>query len=81
MKCQLANLTIRNTTLLERWKNDTSIIREKKQNDISVSKLRAILLLEDDFNVVNKIIFKTRLILILKAKDLILKEIIREKHR
>ena len=81
MKCQLANLTIRNTTLLERWKNGTSIIREKKQNDISVSKLRAILLLENDFNVVNKIIFKTRLILILKAKDLIPKEIIREKHR
>ena len=51
---------------------------EKKLRIIEVSKLRAIILLEVDFNVVNKIILNTRLIPILEAKDLIPKEIIRE---
>ena len=49
---------------------------EKKLNTISVSKLRAILLLEADFNAVNKIIFNTRLIPTLEAKELIPKKII-----
>ena len=51
---------------------------EKKPNDISESKLRAILLLKANYNVVNKIIFNTRLILTLEAKELIPKEIISE---
>ena len=48
---------------------------EKKQGDISVSKLRAILLIEADFNMKNKIIFNMRLILRLKKEGLIPKEI------
>ena len=35
---------------------------EKSPEQISVSKLRAILLLEVDFNAVNKIVFNTRLL-------------------
>ena len=38
------------------------IILEKKLGIINVSKLRVILLLEVDFNAINKILFKTRLI-------------------
>ena len=49
---------------------------EKKQNNILVSKLRAILLLEADFNIINKILFSTRLIPTLEAKELILKKLI-----
>ena len=40
-----------------------------------MSKLRAILLLKADFNVINKIVFNTRLIPILEAKDMIPREI------
>ena len=49
---------------------------EKKQNEISVTKLRAILLLEAEFNAANKIIFNTRLILILEHRNEIPHEII-----
>ena len=50
---------------------------EKKDNQIIVSKLRAIFLLEVDFNAVNKIIFNMQLIPFLEYKGLILDEIIR----
>ena len=76
IKYQLANLAIRNTIPLQYWKNGISIMLEKKPNNISISKLRAILLLEVDLNTVNKIIFNIRLILILKSNNLILKELI-----
>ena len=52
------------------------IILEKKQGEISISKLRVILLLEADFNVINKIVFNTRLIPKLEAKNMIPREII-----
>jgi len=44
---------------------------EKKQNNISVTKLHIIFLLEADFNVANKIIFNTKLILLIKYRKLI----------
>ena len=50
---------------------------EKKQGDISVSKLRVIILLEVDFNVINKIIFNVRLIPRLEKTGLIPRENIR----
>ena len=49
---------------------------EKKANDVSVSKLRAILLLEADFNVANKIIFNTRVIPQIESQNEILREIV-----
>ena len=67
VKCQLVNLAIQNTTLLQRWKNSVLVMLKKQLNNISVSKLRAILLLEADFNTSNKIIFNTRLIPTLEA--------------
>ena len=49
---------------------------EKKLNDISVSKLRAILLLEADFNAANKIIFNSRMILMIETRNDILYKIV-----
>ena len=53
---------------------------KKKANNISVIKLKAILLLKADFNAANKIIFNTRLIPQMKQRDEILKEIVGERR-
>ena len=42
---------------------------EKLPGNINVSKLRAILLLEADFNALNKILFNTRVMLLMEIKD------------
>ena len=49
---------------------------EKQENNILAKKLRANLLIEADFNTLNKIIFNTQLIPTLEVKQLIPKEII-----
>ena len=49
---------------------------EKIHNNISITKLHAILLLKVDFNALNKIIFKTHLIPSLEHKESIPHEII-----
>ena len=58
----MVQLALCNTTLLERWTNRVSIILEKVAGNINVAKLRAILLLEADFNTLNKIVFNRRTI-------------------
>ena len=65
-KVELANLAILNKTPLARWLNGVLIILLKKTANISVIKLRAMLLLEADYTAMNKIIFNTRLIPILE---------------
>ena len=54
VKCKLATLAVRNATLLDRWRNGVSITLVKLAGDVHLSKLRAILLLEADFNALNK---------------------------
>ena len=49
---------------------------EKKANNISVSKLYAILLLEADFNVANKILFNMRIIPQIEVNNEIPREIV-----
>ena len=49
---------------------------EKKENLHLMSKLRAILLLEADFNAANKIIFNSRMIPKLEENNLIPQEIV-----
>ena len=49
---------------------------EKSAGDVNVQKLRAILLLEADFNAMHKIIFNNRLILSIEAENAIPMEII-----
>ena len=63
-------------TPLERWQNRVSIILEKSTGNIQVSKLRAILLLEADFNALNKIVFNNRTISNLEASNSIPYEVI-----
>ena len=74
-KVELANLAILNKSLLDRWLNRVSIMLLKKEADLSVSKLRAILLLEADYNAMNKILFNTHLILSLEEYNIIPREI------
>jgi len=50
---------------------------EKSPRQIDVTKLRAILLLEADYNTVNKIIFNNRVIPSIKQDDRIPYEIIK----
>ena len=49
------NLALNNCTPLDRWQQSVSIMLEKNKGNINVAKLRAILLLEADFNGMNKI--------------------------
>ena len=63
-------------TLLERWQNRVLIMLEKSTGSIQVFKLRAILLLEADFNALNKIVFNNRTIFNLEASNSILYEVI-----
>ena len=56
----MVNLALKNNTLLERWLYRVSIILEKIKEIILISKLRALLLLEADFNSLNKIICNCR---------------------
>ena len=74
------NLAIKNGLLLDRWTKEVSVMLEKKTNDISVRKLRAILLLEADFNAANKIIINTRLISQIEQCNEIPREIVEGCH-
>ena len=49
---------------------------EKLLGNISVQKLQAILLLEVDFNAINKIIFNTRVMPLMELYNKILSEIV-----
>ena len=80
VKCQLVNLVVRNTTPLDWWRNRVSIILEKLYSNIKVTNLRAILLLETDFNALNKIIFNNRVIPVIEASNSIPEEIIRDRR-
>ena len=70
------NLVIKNESPLQRWTNEISVMLEKKPGVVRVDKLRAILLLEADFNGINKIIFNTKLIPSIEHSQSIPREII-----
>ena len=57
IKSKLVNLAFKNRQPLKRWTKGISIMLEKNENAIYVSKLQVILLLEANFNAANKIIF------------------------
>ena len=60
IKCRLVNLALTNGVPLARWSKGVSVMLEKSPGSINVQKLRAILLLEADFNAIHKIIFNRR---------------------
>ena len=76
IKCKLVNLAIKSGRPLLRWMNGVSVMLAKVAGNVNVQKLRAILLLEADFNAMHKIIFNNRLIPELEATDAIPPEVI-----
>ena len=57
--CHLATMR---GIFLSRWTKGLTVMLEKQANVIKVDKLRAILLMEADFNFINKLIFGCRLV-------------------
>jgi hypothetical protein len=72
----LVQLVVLNQTPLDQWRSGVSIMLEKSAGNVQVSKLRAILLLEADFNALNKIVFNNRTLPSLEANGSIPYEII-----
>ena len=71
---------MRNWTPLDQWQNGVSIMLEKTAGNILVFKLRAILLLEVDFNALNKIVFNNRILPTLESYNSITYKVIRERR-
>ena len=76
IKCKLVNLAIRSNHLLSQWIKGVSVMLEKVAGNVYIQKLRAILLLEADFNAIHKIMFNNRLISNIEAVNTILMEVI-----
>ena len=66
---------------LSRWSRGLSVMLEKEFGNTLVTKLRAILLMEADFNASNKIIFGERMLDSARKYNLIHEEIFSEKGR
>jgi len=65
----------------ERWARGLTVMLEKIAGVASITKLRAILLLEADFNFHNKLIFGSRMLDLARQNDLVPEEIYNEKGR
>ena len=66
---------------LERWKEGLTCILEKIPGNCLVTKLRAILLMEADFNANNKIVFGDRMMEVVRENGLMADEVFSEKGR
>ena len=66
---------------LDRWSEGLSVMLEKAFGERLVSKLRAILLMEADFNAANKIVYGERMLNNVRRHKLIPDEIFSEKGR
>ena len=66
---------------LERWSRGLSVMLEKTLGVTLVTKLRAILLMEADFNATNKIIYGNRMMGNARKYDLVPEEIFSERNR
>ena len=60
---------------LDRWCQGLTVMLEKVAGNVNVDKLRAILLMEADFNFVNKLMFGSRLIRWITDKGRLPKEL------
>lgn len=76
-----ATLTFHRGIVLERWSRGLSVMIEKTFGCSMVSKLRSILLMEGDFNLVNKTIFGSRMLHNVRKHKLLPDEIFSEKNR
>ena len=66
---------------LDRWSEGLSVMLEKAFGERLVSKLRAILLMEADFNAANKIVYGERMLSNVRRHKLMPDEIFSEKGR
>ena len=76
IKCQIVNLAIKIGQLLLWWTKGVSVMLENAKGIADAKKLRAIILLEVDFNTAHKIIFSNRLIPNLEVINTIPREVI-----
>ncbi len=74
------SVILAHTIQLERWSRGLSVMLEKTLGVTLVSKLRAILLMEPDFNVSNKIIYGIRMMKNVRDHQLMLEEIFSKKN-
>jgi hypothetical protein len=72
-------VTLAHAIQLERWSRGLSVMLEKTLGVILVTKLRAILLMEGNFNAANKIVYGTQMLNNARKYQLIPEEIFSEK--
>ena len=60
-KCNLVNLSVNNGFTLDRWKRGLSLMLKKTIGNLTIKKLRTLLLLEACFNALHKINFSGRI--------------------
>lgn len=75
------SIALHNGIALTRWKSGLCVMIEKSPGVKLISKLRAILLMEADFNAANKIIFGQRMMTNVRRYHLMPDEIFSEKQR
>jgi hypothetical protein len=73
-------VTLAHAVQLERWSRGLSVMLEKTLGVTLVTKLRAILLMEGDFNTTNKIVYGNRMIKNVQEHHLMPEEIFSEKN-
>ncbi len=74
-------VTLAHAIQLERWSRGLSVMLEKTLGVTVVSKLRAFLLMEADFNVTNKIIYGDRMMKHIRKQNQMPEEIFSKKNR
>ncbi len=75
------SLALKNGIALERWANGLSVMLEKIFGVQLVSKFQADLLMEADFNAMNKEVYGVRMLEEARKYKLVPEEIFSEKHR
>ncbi len=74
-------LALKKGIVLERWSNGLLVMLEKTFGVCLVSKLRVILLMEADFNAMNKEVYGVRMLDTARKYKLVPEEIFSEKNR
>ena len=74
-------VTLAHAIQLERWSCGLSVMLEKTPRVTLVSKFRAILLMEADFNATNKIVYGNRMLKNVRKYNLMPEETFSEKNR
>ena len=75
------SVTLAHAIKLERWSRGLSVMLDKTLGVTLVTKLRAILLMEGNFNTTNKIVYGSRMIQMARGHHLIPDEIFSKKNR